>query len=248
MCIASLLHPPCRLRSRSGTFSAAAAVVLPARKLCSPYLPGSRPAAFTACLNNSSALEYCRWPFFVWPGLLLLMFGADGPVILQLLWPHFSSNGVTLKSAGALALNCLPLLPSCGQYLSGLTFLASLNSFSAPEQMLFCFFLHSQVALIRLVDHISRCWAAALLLAPATPAVPLFFSGYQWGFPDRDDADDHDDHNDHFFPCARIAWHLPPLTWGSQLSLVVPWTNSAGLVTAGTTYIASDSYPLRADL
>ena len=171
------------------------------------------------------------------------MFGADGPVILQLLWPHFSSQCVTSKSAGALALNCLPLLPSCGQYLSGSTFLASLNSFSAPEQMLLCFFLHSQVVLIRLVDHISRCWAAALLLAPATPAVPFFFSGYQWGFPDRDDDDDHDDHNDHSLPCARIAWHLPPLTWGSQLSLVVPWTNSAGLITAGTTYIASDSHP-----
>ena len=169
-------------------------------------------------------------------------------MILQLLWPHFSSHCVTSKSAGALALNSLPLLPSCGQYSSGLTFLASLHSFSAPEQMLFCFFLHSQVVLIRLVDHISRCWAAALLLAPATPAVPLFFSGYQWGFPDRDDADDHDDHNDHSFPCARIAWHLPPLTWGSQLSLVVPWTNSAGFITAGTTYIASDSHPLRADL
>ena len=159
-------------------------------------------------------------------------------MILQLLWPHFSIHRVTSKSAGALVLNFLLVLPSCGQYLSGLTFLASFNSFSAPEQILFCicFFLHSQIVLIRLVDHISRCWPAALLvLASATPAMPLFFSGYQWGFPDRDDADDHDDHNDHSIPCARIACHLPHLAWGRQLSLVV-LSNSASLTTAGTTY------------
>ena len=72
LCIASLLHPPCRLSSRLGTFSASAAVVPPVRKPCSPYLPGSRPVAFTACLNNSSALEYCRWPFFVFHAPVVL--------------------------------------------------------------------------------------------------------------------------------------------------------------------------------
>ena len=148
-------------------------------------------------------------------------------MILQLLWPHFSSRCVTSKSACALALNCLPLLPSCGQYLSGLTFLASLNSFRAPEQTLFRFFLRSQVVLIKLVDHISRChdWPAAFLLASADACRPALLLEVPMGLPDRDDADDHDDHNDHSFPCARIAWHLPHLTRGSQLSLGVLWTN-----------------------